>query len=837
MKRFFQIILGILGLILLLLLVIPSLFKGKIEKKVTEVINQNINATVSFDDFSLSMFRYFPNLSMGLDGLTIVNKAPFEGDTLMHVNSFNASVDLWSAIAGDGIQINSVLLNEPQVWLKVNKDSVANWDIIPESDSVEQPEDTAQTVSDFTVQLELFEIRGAKLGYSDATMNISSLIDGFNAEMRGDLSQKSTSLDLQSSIQRLGLNMDGVNYLNDAFVSLDAIIGADLENMVFSFKENEFRLNDLVLGFDGTFGMLEEGYDLDVSLATKETSFKTLLSMIPEAYLKDFESLKTGGTLSLKAGAKGKFLDSDHLPAFNVDLTVQNGLIQYPDLPESIRDIQIKARVENPGGSMDSTVTDINKFHFQLADNPFDASMWVGTPVSNATYKGKMTGTIDLASLLQAIPMDSIELEGVIFTNMTIDGDYNMVENERYDQIQANGNVSINNFLFATTDMPAPFSISQADLKITPRFMELKSFNSSLGSSDFSLRGKVENYLSYVLKDETLEGTLQHHSKLIDTNELMQFAGEEDSTNIDADTTQMELVIVPKNLEFSLNSDVDRMVYDKLVMTNMKGGITIKNGRVILDGLHSQMLDGELVVSGEYNTADTLRPFVDFNFALNTIDVHKAANSFSMIDSMMPIAKIAVGTVTTKMDFNSMIANDMSPILSSVNGGGILNSKGVEISGAKVQNAMAQMLKNDKYKKARAEDLAINFKLKNGDVIIEPFTASIYGKTLTISGTQGLDQSLDYIIKMPVSRKELGDVAGLLGTALPSSSKDMMVDILVKGSVKNPQLEIRLDEEFKNQAKKELEDKAKKAVDEFMKDPDVKEKVDEVKNKLKDLFN
>lgn len=835
MKRFLQIFLGLIALILLLLLVIPSLFKGKIEQKVTEVINENVTATVSFDDFSLSMFRHFPNLAMGLDGLTIVNKAPFEGDTLLHVGAFSASIDLWSAVSGKGIHVNSVLLDQPSVWLKVNQDSVPNWDIVPVSDTPDVEEDTTTATSDFTVQLELFEIRDARLGFEDQTMAFATDIEDLDFTMAGDLSQTSTNLDLKTSIQKLNLEMEGVRYMKDAFVSLDAIIGADLENMVFTFQENEFRLNDLGLGFDGSVGMLDEGYELDVTLAARETSFKTLLSMVPEAYLQDFEQLKTEGALKLEASAKGTYIDTENLPAFNLVLNVKDGLIQYPDLPKSIEDIQIDVKVNNPGGAMDLTVTDISKFHFELGDNPFDASLWIGTPVSNATYKGSMKGNIDLASLTEAVPMDSIELRGVISTDISINGDYEMVEKELYEEIEANGNIGLKDLFFSTPDLPAGFLISNADMQITPRFMELKRFDSSFGSSDFSLQGKVENYLAYALKDGTLSGRLSHQSRLIDTNELMQLAGEEDSTVVE-DTTAMELVLVPKNLNFVLNSNIEKLLYDKLEMTNVAGKITIVDGRVVLDGLKSNMLDGSMVVSGEYNTADTLKPFVNFDMALNSIDVHQAANSFSMIDSMMPIAKRAVGTVTTKLKFNSLMGPDMSPILSSVDGGGLLESKGVEISGAKVQTAMASMLNNDKYSKARAEDLNINFKLENGDVIVEPFDASLFGKTVNISGKQSLDQSLDYVIKMPVSKQELGSVASLLGAALPSGTSDVMVNVLVRGTVQDPKLSFKLDEEFKEQAKKELEQKAKDAVDKVLEDPDVKEKVDEVKEKLKKWF-
>jgi len=835
MKRFFQILIGVIALIFLLLLVIPTLFKGKIEQKVTGMINENITATVSFDKFSLSMFRHFPDLTMGLDGLTIVNQAPFEGDTLMHVGTFATSVDVWSAIKGDGIEINSVTVDRPRAWLKVNNDSVANWDIVPESEDVEVEEDTAATASDFSVQLTLFEVRDAQLEFTDQTMDFFTSIEDFDLSMAGDFSQSSTNLDLTSTIQRFNLDYGGIRYVKDANVGLDAIIGADLENMEFTFRENELRFNELALGFDGSFGMPEEGYDLDLALSAKETEFKTLLSMVPEAYMKDFEDLQTDGTLKLEATAKGRYIDEDHLPEFDVVLNVNNGRIQYPDLPESIDDIQIDMQVNNPGGSMDQTLTNISEFHFELGGNPFDANLRVETPVSNATYKGAMKGTIDLASLSDAVPMDSMELRGVINSDLTINGDYEMVEKELYEDIEATGTLGLDDFYFKTPDLPEGFHISRANLQITPRFMELKTFQSALGNSDFDLKGRVENYLSYALKDGTLSGQLDHRSKMLDTNELMKLAGE-DTTQVEEDTTAMELAIVPKNLQFTLNSKIDRLLYDKLVMTNTRGKIRITGGRVILDGLRSQMLDGKMEVSGEYNTADTLNPYVDFDMALRSIDVNQATNSFSMVDSIMPIAKKAVGTVTTQLKFNSKIGRDMSPVLSTLNGGGILESQGIEVSGSNVQNSLATMLNNEKYRKARAEDLSVNFVLENGDVIVKPFTTRLFGKNLTISGVQGLDQTMDYVIKMPVSQQELGNIAGLLGASLPSSSQEVMVNILVQGTVKDPKLKVNLDEDFKEQVKDKVKEEAEKAFDKLKDDPDVKEKVDEAKKKLKELF-
>jgi hypothetical protein len=206
-----------------------------------------------------------------------------------------------------------------------------------------------------------------------------------------------------------------------------------------------------------------------------------------------------------------------------------------------------------------------------------------------------------------------------------------------------------------------------------------------------------------------------------------------------------------------------------------------------------------------------------------------------MVDSLMPIAKKAVGTVTTTLKFKTLMGDDLEPILSSLNGGGLLKSKDLEVSGAKVQNGLAALLRNDKYKKAQVQDLNVSFVLKNGNIIVTPFTTNIYGKNLTIGGTQGLDQTMNYVVTMPVTRGELGDVAGLLGASLSSSGDDLMVDIVIKGTVSDPKLSVNLDK-VKNQVKEDVKKEAEKAVEKLLEDPNVKKTVDEVKDKLKKLF-
>jgi len=80
----------ILLILLCLVIFLPSFYKGKIAELVKQSANQNLNATLDFEDISLSLIRHFPNLSVSVEHLTIINKPPFEGDTLASIKNFKS---------------------------------------------------------------------------------------------------------------------------------------------------------------------------------------------------------------------------------------------------------------------------------------------------------------------------------------------------------------------------------------------------------------------------------------------------------------------------------------------------------------------------------------------------------------------------------------------------------------------------------------------------------------------------------------------------------------------------------------------------------------------------
>jgi len=838
MNKYLKITLGVVGGLLLLIIVLPFFFVGTIEKKLKEEINKQVNASVTWSDVSLSLLRNFPDVTVGIENLAVVGKGQFEKDTLAAMGDFKVTIDLKSAF-GDQFQIKKIAIDQLLVTTICAADSSVNWDIMIPSD---QPETTATTSSSGSsvAKLQSLTVTNGRFYYIDKTMDLVTAVEGLDASLSGDLGATTTELVIDANAKNLTVEMNKVEFLKKVAVTVKSTLISDLDKFVFTFKNSDVTLNQLSLGIDGSFGMPAEGYDLDMKIAARQSDFKTFLGLLPAEMLKDYQSIQTTGKLALEATLKGRYVDTDHMPAFDFLLDVQDGSVKYPALPESVKDIQIRTKINNPGGSLDNTVTDVEKFHFNVAGNPFDASLNVVTPISNATFKGAMKGIIDLGSLKKAIPLDSMSISGLINADLVLAGDYNMVEKELYDQIKADGKVSVKSFEFKSKDLPMPFYIDNAGLAFSPKFLELTSFNSRLGKSDFNLSGRLENYLAYALKDGVLKGNLNFYAKNINTDELMALSGPEDTTAVVADTTALQTVIVPKNIDFVLASKIDKLTYDKLLVNNAVGKIIVKDGRVVLDGLNTDMLGGKMLMSGQYNTQDEKKPYVDFVFDATKIDINQAVNSFSVVDSLLPIAKLAKGIVNAKFNYNSLIGNDMMPVLTSVNGLGNFKSESIQVEGSKIQASLVSMLKDDKYNKFQVQDLLVNFKLENGNIIVAPFNAKVNGKACSFEGRQNINKTMDYKMTMPFSRQEISKFGSLLGVSLSSSGEDIPIDIHMKGSVSKPELTFGMNKAASNQIKqevtKQVEKEVTKEVEKLKEDPNVKKGVEDAKKKLKDLF-
>ena len=193
----------------------------------------------------------------------------------------------------------------------------------------------------FSLSIKKYRIEQGEITYNDKKGGTLVRVHKLDFEGSGDVTKDIYDFATKTKIAALTYQSGGVAYLSNAEV--DATINLSIDNAAgkYTFRENSIALNALGLQFDGYVAMPASGTNLDVKFKTSKTDFKSILSLIPAVYKKDFDKLNTSGSLALEGDVKGKYNDGNY-PAFHAKLKVNNGMFQYPSLPVAVKNIFIE---------------------------------------------------------------------------------------------------------------------------------------------------------------------------------------------------------------------------------------------------------------------------------------------------------------------------------------------------------------------------------------------------------------------------------------------------------------------------------------------------------------
>ena len=790
MKKGFKITGIIIGSVLVIIiaagLIVPVMFRDKIKERVEREINSMVNARLAFSDYKLSLFRAFPNASFTLNNLSVAGLDQFKGDTLAAVKSFSLIFNLKSLFGDGGYEIKSIAIDDLHVDAIVREDGLANWDIMKETP--DQVEDTTATEqpSSLKVALKKLIISDGRIHYNDMQSDMSASIGDLDFNLSGNMSAARTDIVMNLAAGSVDFIMDDISYLTDAKVGFQAGVDADIDSMKFVLKDNRLNVNDIVLNLSGMAAMPGEDIYLDLLFNAPETTFKSLLSLIPALYMKGFEELKASGTFTLDGSVKGIYSSADStLPDFAANLEVSDGVISYPDLPEKITAININAKVQTDGQEMDNTTVDVSRFHFELAGNPFDMTMKLATPLSDPSVAAVARGKIDLAKLQQAVPLDSISLNGLIDVSLDIAGRMSMLENKMYDQFQAAGNLKISDMAVTMTDMPE-LKVSNASFVFNPAFAELTGLTATMGDkSDFTLTGRLENYIPYLFSDGVLKGNMSMKSRLVDLNEIL---GIFPSDTLETDTAAMEVIRIPKNIDFTFGANVDKLAYGRIAATDVTGNILVRDGVVTLSETGMKALGGTIVMNASYDTRDTLKPLIDADMLISAVNIKETFSTFNTVRQLIPAAAGLGGNVTVRMDFRSLLNSSMMPLLNTMSGSGELTSESVQILESKSFDRIKSVLKiNNSYTNI-LKDLRATFIVNDGRLFVKPFDTKLGNIKLNVSGDQGIDRTINYLIRTEIPSAELGESAtalmGAFSTQLAALGLNLTPPEIIKINLK-----------------------------------------------------
>lgn len=778
-----------IGIVLILfigtLFAAPFLFKDQIKAKISQAINEKVDAKISFADADLSLFKDFPHANVTIQKLVIINKAPFEGDTLVSLGELDLQLSIKELFKGkeetmniDGISSKNGLIN-----IIFNKDGLANYDIALKNDKTKEDGKS----NPLSLKIQEYKIENFQFRYFDEKSKIKMTIDSLNHEGTGDFAAQKLDLDTKSTAKII-LSMDKINYMKNVSISLDAILGIDLANSKYTFKKNKALINQLPIELDGFIQMVDGGQEYDLTFKTPTSSFKNFLGLIPAAYSSSLENVKTTGDFTVAGFAKGLYSDTT-VPKFNIKIASNNASFQYPNLPKSVRNIIIDTKIINETGILNDTYVNLDKLSFAIDQDVFNAKANIRNITQNAIVDAALKGTINLANVSKVYPIKLDKpLSGILKADVTTKFDMQSVEKSQYQNINNAGTMSLSGFKYADENGKT-MTISNALVQFNPSEVHLKQFNATTGKSDLSVTGVLENFYGFMFRNQELKGDFFMNSKQLAVDDFMT-TGEETK----ADAKKADAMKIPAFLNCTLTAKANTVLYDNLTLKDVSGKLIVKDEKVTLQNVKSSIFGGTIGLNGTVSTKGKV-PVFNMDLNLNQVDIAQSFTQLDMLKKIAPIAGIINGKLNSTIKLNGNLdATALTPDLATLTGDllGQLLSTTVNAKNSTLLTALSSNLKFIDVSKINLNDLKAALTFKDGKVNVKPFDIKYQEIKATIGGTHGFDQSMNYNLKFDVPAKYLGNEANALIAKLSPADaaklQNIPINAMLVGNFTNPKI-------------------------------------------------
>lgn len=933
---------GLLILVVAAVILVPILFKEDLLRMGKDYANEYIDATLDFNEESvqLSLLWSFPNVSFSIEDLSVTGKGAFEGKKLADIGRFYFTVNILDII-NQNYTVNGIELTDADFYVKVLRDGTANYDIMiadGKATDVAEPASTKSS-SELSLSIDHWAFTNVNVIYDDEPAQLYVELKDLDHEGSGDFASTLVDFETETSIEALTASSGGVRYLRKANIELNFNAGLDLAKKIYTLRDNRLRINALELVADGSISQPnKDDLVLDLTFEAPKTSFGSVLSLIPAAYTKDFEDVKTKGNVQLDGFAKGTY-NANTYPAFALDLSVDNAEVQYPDLPLPIREVNTNIKINSPKSDLNAMTLDITKFHFEVGSNPVDATLHLRTPMSDPDVKATVDGTIVLDEFSKAFPMEGVAaLTGTVKANLDVDTRMSYVTEEKYDKVKMKGGLAINKVKYSANNLPL-VKIQEIVMEFTSNAVNLDNFDLTIGRSDLKGSGQLDNLLTYFSRDNIMKGNLKLRSKYFNANEILEAQSStptqkasttpdkdvatrmQDTTvaqtpifdafnfSIDAEMgavqydvysilnlktkgsfspslaklenlsfdigevdiqakgimenvfgylfnnellegnvtfyseymnlnqfmtkngaaeepeatikevpddvtkveSQMKPILVPDNLDLTLLATMKRLLYDNYDLRNVQAEIHVKNQVLDIVALRADAFGGDIFVNGAYNTQNPEDPKFTFAYKVDRLSIPTVFNQVGVAQRLAPFFKAVTGTLSSNFEIKGDLQDNLYPDLRSLVATGVLETFDTEIKDNETLTRLSNELNIAALKRVNLANTINHFKIKDGKLKIEPGTYNIAGIDIVAGGEHGLDNQLDYDIKLRVPRALLsGNAVGAaansaidkglaalapqakqLGISLEQSDFiNLKVDVL--GAMSKPQFKVNL---------------------------------------------
>lgn len=330
------------------------------------------------------------------------------------------------------------------------------------------------------------------------------------------------------------------------------------------------------------------------------------------------------------------------------------------------------------------------------------------------------------------------------------------------------GIIGFRRMRMSTPEFALPIRMKKTSVTVGNRMITLKNATCRVGHSDLTATGAIYDLYGTMKHHRPLRGKLEISSRNLDCNQLINSLNfPEDTLQAEVDTTasSLELFVIPKNLDFELQTNLKRVKYDKMIFEDVRGAVDIRNQAVHLKGLSMKGMDAQMNATLVYRAQEKKQGYAGFDFRLHKINIAKLVEFAPSLDTIVPMLRSFQGVVDFEAAAEAVLDSNLNIKIPSLRSAVHIKGDSLVLMDGETFAEISKMLMFKNKERNMFDSISVNMTIKDGNVTVYPFIVQIDRYKAAVGGTQGLDMNFDYhisILKSPLPFKMGVNITGNL---------------------------------------------------------------------------
>ena len=714
-------------------------YQDEVKNYIISEVNKQLNTQVIIDgqDIQFTVLKNFPLASIEFNRVAALDAIPADKkDTLFKAKEISLQFNIID-IFNKNYKIKTIIFRDANLTIRIDKDGKDNYHFWKTS-----KEDSE---SNFSFELTKIIFENVELRYTNHKLQQQAHTTIQKAQLSGKFSNDNYSMNIASVFYIHHIRNAKTSLMQGKKSEINILFDVDNRKQTYTIRKGKIRFEELTYGLAGSFNAGEQS-KIDVTLTGQNIDIQSALSLIPSDYKSSINDYRSTGDFYFNATIKGD-ISKNKMPEVSAEFGINNAAISQANNSITLQNVNLKGWF--------SSGKNFNPTNFELHLNAIKALLNNGEVHGDIIIKNfqnpfvdaKLQLNVALNELHRFIHYDTVEnISGQLKTDFILLGRWEDIKQVLPEKTVINGSLELSNLCLKIKNRSMPFENINGVFDFDKNNVNVKNFTGNMANSDFYMHGTFKNVIRYLFNaDEKVTINATFNAKQLNLDELLENKDEQKHSE------EKYKLSLSENIDFTLNSTIQQLIFRQFKATNIKGVVVLKNKKIMLDSVSFNTMDGNVSVSGIIDGSDSSKLHINSFSNLKNINVTKLFASCENFGQEYITDSNIKGICTASIQLKTAISTELDIDLASLYALIDMSVEQGELNNVESMKSLSRFVELQELMNVRFATLKNQFEIKNKNISFPKMEIQSNALSLLASGTHHFDNTINYKIKLTLN--------------------------------------------------------------------------------------